>query len=680
MKNQITKRLLSFVLAFIMMSAVLSFAAQTVLAATEQEYEAVYQWNLAIYSSNSNSKEALDYYKQPTAGDMKILSDNSEIAALAKSVTDGKYEDYEKARAIYEWVANNIWYDYDLSKYYGNENFEELNQIGMDMFQKKRGVCGFYAELTVALLRASGIPAKYVSGYALGNNGVLNTFLDLSSNLANHTWTEAYINGKWIIIDTTWASYNYYINSTYSQQYACDNKYFNISLEEISKTHKYELWYDNFVTEVFLPDGLAEIWDYTFYGYENLTRIIIPGSVKSIGKYAFMNCTNLTGINIPDSVTSIGNDAFAYCKNLTKADLPDGITAIGERLFINCESLKNIIIPDSVTSIGNGAFGNCGSLTDINIPPNVEYIGSSAFSFCNSLTKIILPPKLTGIGLYTFAFCGNMSDIYISDSVTGIGEGAFAFCENLTNINIPDSITSIGDKALHYCVNLKNIFIPKSVTNIGKEAFYGCSDLTIYGDTGSYTEIYAKKNNIKFVDPFATAADWARDGIKSAIAKGFVPANIQDNYANVITRAEFCRMAVKFVEYATDKSINEILKEKGVSRDSSVFSDTKDPDILAAYALGITNGTGGGKFTPGGAFDRQQAATMLMRVCGVLGMDINNPPDSGFSDFDTADDWASDGINFCYANNIMIGTGNNNFSPKQAYTIQQSILTFDRIK
>ena len=55
------------------------------------------------------------------------------------------------------------------------------------------------------------------------------------------------------------------------------------------------------------------------------------------------------------------------------------------------------------------------------------------------------------------------------------------------------------------------------------------------------------------------------------------------------------------------------------------------------------------------------------------------PPDSGFADLNTASGWAVKGINFVYANGIMQGTGNNNFSPRGAYTREQSIVTFNNI-
>ena len=137
-------------------------------------------------------------------------------------------------------------------------------------------------------------------------------------------------------------------------------------------------------------------------------------------------------------------------------------------------------------------------------------------------------------------------------------------------------------------------------------------------------------------------------------------------------------MAVKWVEYATGKNIDTILTERGLTRDPSAFSDTSDPDILAAFALDITSGTGGGKFTPNGQFSREQAATMIMNTCRAIGADVGSSPASDFADLNTAATWAQTGINFVRANGIMSGDGTN-FNPKQLYTREQSIITFNNI-
>jgi hypothetical protein len=187
-------------------------------------------------------------------------------------------------------------------------------------------------------------------------------------------------------------------------------------------------------------------------------------------------------------------------------------------------------------------------------------------------------------------------------------------------------------------------------------------------------------------DPLNSAGSWAREGITEALEKGIVPDELQENYKNTITRIEFCRIAVKYIEYATGYSIETVMLERNVSPDPNVFTDTDDPDVLAAYALGVTSGTGSNTFAPNAEITREQAATMLMNVCLVLGFDVdtveasNEAPTNTLTDMDSASYWAIDGINFCVTNGIMVGTGGNRFNPKVSFSREQCIITFNNIR
>lgn len=68
-----------------------------------------------------------------------------------------------------------------------------------------------------------------------------------------------------------------------------------------------------------VPEGVASIGDYAFYGCNSLTSITLPDSVTSIGFFAFVNCPSLTYVTLPESVTRIDDYAFDSfsCPSLT---------------------------------------------------------------------------------------------------------------------------------------------------------------------------------------------------------------------------------------------------------------------------------------------------------------------------------------------------------------------------
>lgn len=191
------------------------------------------KYNVSVYTS-TEKEERSPFYQygkfqitNEDTRDMTFLlpdtyveSDSPTIIELAYSITAGCHADMEKTRAIHDWVASNISYD---TKAYFSKQLHEYSAI--ETLKGKTAVCNGYANLTAALNRAIGIKTKIVSGTATN-----------SSKTEGHAWNETFIDGNWIIQDTTWDAGG--INpKTQEFKFRLSHKYFNPKPEVFVKDH-----------------------------------------------------------------------------------------------------------------------------------------------------------------------------------------------------------------------------------------------------------------------------------------------------------------------------------------------------------------------------------------------------------------------------------------------------------
>ncbi|MCP4214384.1 MAG: transglutaminase domain-containing protein, partial [bacterium] len=66
----------------------------------------------------------------------------------------------------------------------------------------RSGHCEYFATATVLLLRACGLPARYVTGYSAQEYSPLEEKIVVRAKHA-HAWTQVYLKGKWQTLDTT---------------------------------------------------------------------------------------------------------------------------------------------------------------------------------------------------------------------------------------------------------------------------------------------------------------------------------------------------------------------------------------------------------------------------------------------------------------------------------------------
>lgn len=222
---------------------------------------------------------------------------------------------------------------------------------------------------------------------------------------------------------------------------------------------------------VSIGNGVTHIREGAFNYCENLSSVSLGEHVECIEKWAFSDCRNLQKITIPNSVIEIGANAFSSC-GLTDVELGKGLTKLSTELFYDCNDLVHIIIPGNVKTIEKNAFGSCDYLESVHIENGVSTIGVSAFGKCVRLKNIIIPDTVKTIEDYAFFGCNALKEVTICDGVISIGNSAFEQCTALESIILPDSIKTIGCAAFYSCTSLKAIEITDNVEHISGGAFY----------------------------------------------------------------------------------------------------------------------------------------------------------------------------------------------------------------
>lgn len=476
------------------------------------------------------------------------------------------------------------------------------------------------------------------------------------------------------------------------------------------------------LSSISLPTGLSTLGEEAFIGCSSLTSVSIPRGVTEIAWRTFCNCVSLTSVTIPNTVTTIGPSAFQGCTSLTTVSIPDSVRTISSGAF-NRSGLTSVTIPGSVTSMDEFPFADNQALTAIyvspdsrryksvdgvlfsksgssligypagrradvyTIPAGTVEIGNMAFSDCKKLTSVAFPSSLKQIRQYSFAKCTSLTSLVLPDGLTTIDEAAFVGCTHLTSVSIPQRVTEISPSCFKNCTGLNSISIPNSVLWVGRLAFLNCSSLQDVYYSGSKEEwrsIQQRCDLAKWNTPLwnarlhcgaaafvpeNTPSPWAQSGVNAAKSAGIVPVGLQSAYTQHITRGEFCALTTQLYEQVKGK----ITKYNGVS-----FSDTSDINVLKMASLGVVSGVGGGSFAPDGTLTREQAAVILAKLAGELGLSL--PPSApSFDDHASISSWAKNAVGQLQKAGIVSGTGGGNFSPNAVYTREQSIITMMKV-
>ncbi len=114
-----------------------------------------------------------------------------------KRIDAPDFSDSSKIAALVQYFQRDFSYSL---RFLGKEGYE--TPLGNFLLKEKRGFCEYFATATALLLRLYGIPSRYVVGYVITEKSWLERKYVVRERHA-HAWAEAFVDNKWIIVDTT---------------------------------------------------------------------------------------------------------------------------------------------------------------------------------------------------------------------------------------------------------------------------------------------------------------------------------------------------------------------------------------------------------------------------------------------------------------------------------------------
>ena len=174
-------------------------------------------------------------------------------------------------------------------------------------------------------------------------------------------------------------------------------------------------------------------------------------------------------------------------------------------------------------------------------------------------------------------------------------------------------------------------------------------------------------------------SNWAQEGVAAAQEAGLIPSTLETRSATgAITRAEFCGIAVNAYKAVSGKAVFASGKKP--------FRDCDDPNVVAAYELGLISGRGDGVFDPDAEIERQDLCMTLYNILNTAGIDA--PAIAGdacvedYPDVSEINDYAVDAmitmVDYTVVNGITIAGQPATLSPSSTATREQALIMATR--
>ena len=422
---------------------------------------------------------------------------------------------YEKISAVYQYMCDNITYDYD----HLNDPDYLLQFSAYGAIVNKTAVCQGYALLFYRFMLELNVDCRIIVG--IGGD---------AENNGPHAWNIVELDGLYYNMDTTWDAgndeYDWFMNNSWNfiyhyrdlafetvefhTEYPMAAEDYDPDVEAVMDPYIYAtlcgdsavclldregniivagagamydygssndtkpfwryMWGD-FITSVTIDEGITYVGAHTFSNLENLTSITLAEGLEEIGESAFQNSDAITELNLPDSLICIQKSAFSSCDSLTSIEIPGNLTTLGDYAFSGCQGITELYIPKNVTTFGFGVFYGFPALVSVTFDDSCTTLGEAMFAECIALTNVTLPGSWTDGGTRAFERCRSLERIVLPDSLTVVPESVFAECFALTDVTLPAEVVTIDSYAFSKCYALSSITFPDTLTEISSYAF-----------------------------------------------------------------------------------------------------------------------------------------------------------------------------------------------------------------
>jgi len=146
----------------------------------------------------------LDAYPPPGAEDLQVPErERAEFARLAGELGLKSVAPAEALRRVQDYFAG-----FSYATWREQPVPAGATPLGDFIRRSKSGHCEYFAAATTLLLRTAGIPSRYATGFAMYEYSALEKAYLVRARHA-HAWSRAYIDGRWMDVDTTppsWAA------------------------------------------------------------------------------------------------------------------------------------------------------------------------------------------------------------------------------------------------------------------------------------------------------------------------------------------------------------------------------------------------------------------------------------------------------------------------------------------